>query len=100
VRSAPEQAEAQALLGLMLLHDSRRDARVSADGELILLEEQDRSLWHAEQIREGTEIVESALRRGAASLYAVQASIAALHANARTAAETDWAQIAALYDVC
>ncbi len=95
----PEQAEAQALLGLMLLHDSRRDARVSADGELILLEEQDRSLWHAEQIREGTEIVESALRRGAASLYAVQASIAALHANARTAAETDWAQIAALYDV-
>src|SRR6266404_4276577 len=67
----PEQAEAQALLGLMLLHDSRRDARVSADGELILLEEQDRSLWHAEQIREGTEIVESALRRGAASLYAV-----------------------------
>jgi len=95
----PEQAEAQALLGLMLLHDSRRDARVTADGELILLEEQDRSLWHAEQIREGTEIVESALRRGAASLYAVQASIAALHANARTAAETDWAQIAALYDV-
>src|SRR6266404_2802336 len=95
----PEQAEAQALLGLMLLHESRRDARVRADGEVILLEEQDRSLWHAEQIREGTEIVESALRRGAASLYAVQASIAALHANARTAAETDWAQIAALYDV-
>jgi RNA polymerase sigma-70 factor (ECF subfamily) len=64
-----------------------------------LREEQDRSLWHAEQIREGTEIVESALRRGAASMYAVQASIAALHANAKTAAETDWAQIAALYDV-
>src|SRR4029077_15268202 len=95
----PKQAEAQALLGLMLLHDSRREARVSADGELVLLEEQDRSLWHAEQIQEGTEIVESALRRGAAGMYAVQASIAALHANAKTAAETDWAQIAALYDV-
>ncbi len=95
----PAQAEALALLGLMLLHDSRRDARVSAEGELVLLEEQDRSLWHAEQIREGTEIVESALRNGAVGIYALQASIAALHANAKTAAETDWAQIAALYDV-
>ena len=95
----PAQAEARALLGLMLLHDSRRDARVSAEGELVLLEEQDRSLWHAEQIREGTEIVESALRNGAVGIYALQASIAALHANAKTAAETDWAQIAALYDV-
>jgi RNA polymerase sigma-70 factor (ECF subfamily) len=95
----PAQAEAQALLGLMLLHDSRRDARVSAEGELVLLEEQDRSLWHAEQIREGTELVESALGRGAAGAYAVQASIAALHANANTAGETDWAQIAALYHV-
>jgi len=95
----PGQAEAQALLGLMLLHDSRRDARVSTEGELVLLEEQDRSLWHAEQIREGTEIVELALRQGAAGMYAVQASIAALHANAKTAIETDWAQIVALYDV-
>jgi RNA polymerase sigma-70 factor (ECF subfamily) len=95
----PRQAEALALLGLMLLHDSRRDARVSAEGELVLLEEQDRSLWHAEQIREGTEIAESALRSGATGMYALQASIAALHANAKTAAETDWAQIAALYDV-
>jgi RNA polymerase sigma-70 factor (ECF subfamily) len=94
----PNQAEAQALLGLMLLHDSRRDARVSADGELILLEEQDRSLWHREQIQEGTELVESALRRGAAGVYALQASIAALHANAKTAKETDWPQIAGLYD--
>jgi RNA polymerase sigma-70 factor (ECF subfamily) len=94
----PQQAEAQALLGLMLLHDSRRDARVSAEGELILLEEQDRNLWHGEQVREGTQIVESALRQGAAGMYAVQASIAALHANAKTAMETDWAQIAALYD--
>jgi RNA polymerase sigma-70 factor (ECF subfamily) len=94
----PGQAEAQALLGLMLLHDSRRDARGSVEGELILLEEQDRSLWHWEQIREGTELVESALGRGAAGVYALQASIAALHANAKTAKETDWPQIAALYD--
>jgi RNA polymerase sigma-70 factor (ECF subfamily) len=95
----PNQAEAQALLGLMLLHDSRRDARLSADGELVLLEEQNRSLWHTEQIREGTELVESALRRGATGVYALQASIAALHANAKTAKDTDWPQIAGLYDV-
>jgi len=94
----PSQAEAQALLGLMLLQDSRRDARVSADGELVLLEEQGRNLWHREQIQEGTEFVESALRRGAAGGYALQASIAALHANAKTAKDTDWPQIAALYD--
>ncbi len=94
-----QQPEAQALLGLMLMHDSRRDARVSAEGELVLLEQQDRSLWHWEQIREGTEFVESALRRGAAGVYALQASIAALHANAKTAKDTDWPQIAALYDV-
>jgi RNA polymerase sigma-70 factor, ECF subfamily len=94
----PQQAEAQALLGLMLLHDSRRDARLSAEGELILLEEQDRSSWHGDQIREGTGFVESALRRGAAGEYALQAAIAALHANAKTAKDTDWPQIAALYD--
>ena len=94
----PQQAEAQALLGLMLLHDSRRDARVSAEGELVLLEEQDRSLWLREQIQEGTELVEAALRRGAAGVYALQGAIAALHANAKTAKETDWAQIAGLYD--
>jgi len=94
----PEQAEAKALLGLMLLHDSRRDARVGAEGELVLLEEQDRNLWHREQIQEGTELVESALRGGAAGVYALQAAIAALHANAKSAKETDWPQIAALYD--
>jgi RNA polymerase sigma-70 factor (ECF subfamily) len=94
----PQQVEAQALLGLMLLHDSRRDARLSAEGDLILLEEQDRNLWHRDQIREGTELVESALRRGAAGEYALQAAIAALHANAKTAKDTDWPQIAALYD--
>jgi RNA polymerase sigma-70 factor (ECF subfamily) len=95
----PRQPEAQALLGLMLLHDSRRDARVSSDGELILLEEQDRGLWHREQIEEGTRLTESALRSGAAGAYAVQASIAALHANAKTPQETDWRQIAGLYDI-
>jgi len=95
----PRQAEAQALLGLMLLQDSRRDARVSAEGELVLLEEQDRNLWHREQIQEGTELVESALRLGANGVYALQAAIAALHANAKRAKDTDWPQIAALYDV-
>jgi RNA polymerase sigma-70 factor, ECF subfamily len=94
----PGQAETQALLGLMLLHDSRRDARVSSAGELVLLEEQDRSQWHSEQIREGTEFVESALRRGATGVYALQAAIAALHATAKSAKDTDWPQIAALYD--
>ncbi len=93
----PDQPEAQALLGLMLLQDSRCDARVDADGELILLEEQDRSLWHWEQIREGTALAESALSGGAAGAYAIQASIAALHANAKTAKETNWPHIAALY---
>jgi RNA polymerase sigma-70 factor (ECF subfamily) len=95
----PRQPEAQALLGLMLLHDSRRDARMSADGELVLLEEQDRGLWHWEQIREGTQLTESALRCGGVGPYTVQASIAALHANAKTAKDTDWKQIAGLYDV-
>jgi RNA polymerase sigma-70 factor (ECF subfamily) len=83
----------------MLLHDSRRDARVGTDGELVLLEEQDRGLWHWEQISEGTRLTEAALRSGASGTYAVQASIAALHANAKTPAETDWRQIAGLYDV-
>jgi RNA polymerase sigma-70 factor, ECF subfamily len=95
----PRQPEAQALLGLMLLHDSRRDARMSADGELVLLEEQDRGLWHWEQIREGTQLTESALRCGGVGPYTVQAFIAALHANANTAKDTDWKQIAGLYDV-
>jgi RNA polymerase sigma-70 factor, ECF subfamily len=95
----PRQEEARALLGLMLLHDSRCDARVNADGELVLLEEQDRSFWRWDQIREGTELVESALRNGAVGTYTVQASIAALHANAKTAGDTDWRQIAGLYGV-
>jgi RNA polymerase sigma-70 factor (ECF subfamily) len=95
----PQPSEAQGLLALMLLHDSRCEARVSADGELVLLEEQDRSLWRAEQIREGTELTERALRSGATGAYALQASISALHANAKTSQDTDWRQIAALYGV-
>lgn len=95
----PQQPEAQALLALMLLHDSRRDARAGSDGELILLDEQDRNLWHLEQIKEGTGLTESALRNGAKGTYAVQASIAALHANAKTPKDTDWRQIAGLYDI-
>ena len=95
----PREAETQALLGLMLLHDSRCDARVSAEDELILLDEQDRTLWHSDQIREGTALTESALRAGSKGPYALQASIAALHANAKTARDTDWPQIAALYGV-
>jgi RNA polymerase sigma-70 factor, ECF subfamily len=95
----PRQGEARALLGLMLLHDSRCDARVNEDGELVLLEEQDRSFWRWDQIREGTELLESALRSGAVGTYTVQASIAALHANAKTASDTDWRQIAGLYGV-
>ncbi len=93
----PREAEARALLGLMLLHDSRSNARVNAAGELVLLEEQDRSLWRRGQIREGTDITRSALRDGAAGSYALQASIAAIHANAPSAEETNWEEIAALY---
>ncbi|HEY2458144.1 MAG TPA: RNA polymerase sigma factor [Candidatus Acidoferrum sp.] len=93
----PGEAEARALLGLMLLQDSRRDARVSAEGELVLLDEQDRARWDSKEIAEGTRLTESALRGGASGIYALQASIAALHANAKAPAETDWKQIAGLY---
>jgi RNA polymerase sigma-70 factor (ECF subfamily) len=95
----PREAEAEALLALMLLHDSRRDARMTPAGELVLLEEQDRGKWHAEQIVEGLQLVEDALMRGAKGPYALQAAIAALHARAKSASETDWYQIAALYEL-
>jgi RNA polymerase sigma-70 factor (ECF subfamily) len=93
----PNEPESMGLLALMLLHDSRRDARVSAGGELVLLDEQDRALWHRTQIDEGLEIVERALRLGRVGPYQLQAAIAAVHAEARSARETDWRQIAALY---
>jgi RNA polymerase sigma-70 factor, ECF subfamily len=87
---------AHGLLALMLLHDSRRDARTDAQGDLVLLEEQNRELWDRTQIDEALTLVPLALR-GGADQYALQAAIAALHASAITAADTDWPQIAALY---
>jgi RNA polymerase sigma-70 factor (ECF subfamily) len=95
----PDNPESMALLALMLLQDSRRDARSSRDGQLVTLEEQDRSLWHLDQIAEGTRLVERALGRRNVGPYQLQAAIAAVHAEARTAEETDWKQIAALYGI-
>jgi RNA polymerase sigma-70 factor (ECF subfamily) len=93
----PAENEVAGLLGLMLLQDSRRSARVDPDGELVTLEEQDRSLWDREEIEEGQALAEIALRRGGAGFYALQAAIAALHGQAVRAEDTDWPQIAALY---
>jgi RNA polymerase sigma-70 factor (ECF subfamily) len=93
----PANAEARGLLALMLLHDARRAARVGADGEIILLEDQDRGKWSRAQIREGLELVESALRSGPAGPYAIQAAIAGVHAQAARASDTDWREIEALY---
>ena len=91
-------AEATGLLALMLLHDSRRGARLDEAGDLVLLENQDRSRWNREQIAEALPLVEEALRRGS-SPYAVQAAISALHCQAANAEETDWPQIVRLYDI-
>ncbi|HVL68741.1 MAG TPA: RNA polymerase sigma factor [Vicinamibacterales bacterium] len=93
------EPEAVGLLALMLLHDSRRLARASPSGEIVLLEDQDRSLWNRAQIAEGLALVERALAAGPAGPYAVQAAIAAVHAEAPDAASTDWRQIVALYDL-
>jgi len=93
------EPEVSGLLALMLLHESRRAARSSPSGELILLDDQDRSLWNREQIAEGSALVEKALLSRQFGLYTIQAAIAAVHANAANAAATDWAQIIALYDV-
>src|SRR5579863_8313822 len=98
-RLLDEVPEALGLLALMLLIDARRGARVGPDGELVLLEEQDRSLWNAQQIQEGTTLLERALRMKRAGLYQIQAAINALHAQAARPADTDWTQIAALYGV-
>jgi RNA polymerase sigma-70 factor (ECF subfamily) len=94
----PDEPEALGLTALMLLQDSRREARVDANGELVLLEDQDRGLWNKDAIREGTELVERALRRENPRAYTLQAAIAAEHARARTAADTDWPAIRRLYD--
>jgi RNA polymerase sigma-70 factor (ECF subfamily) len=91
------EPEAMGLLALMLLHDSRRAARTSPTGDLILLEDQDRSLWDRGQIAEGVSLVERTLSSGQVGPYAIQAAIGAVHAQAPSAAATDWAQIVALY---
>jgi RNA polymerase sigma-70 factor (ECF subfamily) len=93
------EPEVIGLLALMLLHESRRPARTSPAGDLILLENQDRSLWNRDQIAEGLALVERALLSQQFGAYTVQAAIAAVHAQAATAAATDWAQIVALYDL-
>ena len=96
----PERPAIHGLLALMLLHDARRKARVSAMGDVVLLEDQDHSLWNWPQIDEGLALVERALRaKGPVSPYAVQAAIAALHARAPREAATDWPQIVGLYEV-
>jgi RNA polymerase sigma-70 factor (ECF subfamily) len=94
----PAEAEVRGLLALMLLQDARRAARRGGDGELILLEDQDRRLWSRPAMDEGLSLAESALRGGPGP-YSVQAAIAAVHAQAASAGQTDWAQIAGLYDV-
>lgn len=93
------EPEVVGLLALMLLVESRRPARVSASGEPVLLDQQDRGLWDGSLIREGEALVEQALRSGRHGAYSVQAAIAAVHAEAASAAETDWRQIVGLYDV-
>ena len=94
----PDESEVLGLLALMLLQDSRRDARAGPHGELMVLEEQDRELWDREQICEGQSLLARGLRMGGPGPYHIQAAIAALHAEAGQSDETDWPQIAALYN--
>jgi RNA polymerase sigma-70 factor, ECF subfamily len=91
------EAEVSGLLALMLLHESRRQSRTTPQGELVLLEDQDRRLWNREQIAEGSALVEQALASPGFGSYTLQAAIAAMHANAATAADTDWEEIVGLY---
>lgn len=95
----PGESEVAGLLALVLLQDSRREARFDRAGDLVTLEEQDRTRWDAEEIAEGLPLVETALRAGGQGFYALQAAIAGCHARARRAAHVDWAEIAALYAV-
>ena len=94
----PDEPEAMGLLALMLLHHARRDGRVDAHGDLVLLNDQDRSLWDDEAIAAGDDVLNAALRMGRPGPFQIQAAIAACHAQAPRASETDWAEIAALYD--
>src|SRR5262249_25047329 len=97
-QNVPCQPEAQGLLALMLLHDSRRAARVNGQGELVLLEEQDRRLWDRSEIEAGLALVDRAAAQRQPGPYQVQAAISALHAQAASAGETDWQEIVGLYD--
>ena len=98
-RLLPDDAEVTGLLALMLLTDARRPARAGPDGEVIPMAEQDRRLWNSASIREGVELVTHALGQGQPGPYQIQAAIAAVHDEAASAADTDWAQIVALYEV-
>jgi RNA polymerase sigma-70 factor, ECF subfamily len=97
VQLMPDQSEARALLALMLLHDSRRAARTSPSGDIVLLEHQDRGLWNRAQIAEGLQLIESVLRTGRPGPYALQAAIAGVHSEALRPEETEWRTIAILY---
>jgi RNA polymerase sigma-70 factor (ECF subfamily) len=94
----PDEPEALGLLGLLLLTESRRDARTAGDGTMVLLGDQDRTQWDHALIAEGQEIVRRCLRRNQPGPYQIQAAISAVHSDARSAAETDWTQVLALYD--
>ncbi|NEA36227.1 RNA polymerase sigma factor [Streptomyces sp. SID13031] len=98
VELMPDEPEAVGLLALMLLQESRRPARVAADGSLILLADQDRDLWDRVLVTEGQDLVRRCLRRGRPGPYQLQAAMNAVHSDARTAADTDWSQIVQLYD--
>ena len=93
------EPEVMGLLALMLLHESRRTARTTSEGDIVLLEDQDRTRWNREQIAEGKSLVERALASGRFGPYTIQAAISAVHADAPNSAATDWAQIVALYEV-
>jgi RNA polymerase sigma-70 factor (ECF subfamily) len=94
----PDEPEALGLLSLMLLHDSRRAARIDRAGELVTLEEQDRTLWHNEAIAEGCKLLDRAARLRRPGPYQLQAAVAATHAQAPTAADTEWREIVILYE--
>ncbi|MFF3149666.1 RNA polymerase sigma factor, partial [Streptomyces sp. NPDC057927] len=96
-RLMPDEPEVLGLLALLLLHDARRATRVDAAGELVTLEDQDRTAWDKAAVDEGAALLENALRRGRPGPYQIQAAIAACHTTAATAEDTDWADIAALY---
>ncbi|MEV0937717.1 RNA polymerase sigma factor [Streptomyces phaeochromogenes] len=96
-RLMPDEPEVLGLLALLLLHDARRNTRVDAAGDLVTLEDQDRTAWDRAEADEGAALLETALRRGRPGPYQIQAAIAACHVTAATAEETDWADIAALY---